>query len=109
MVGGNECSIFEAILEKEEPRPDRRISAVKRQESLFPAIKPQKRKRKQFPTTVSETQNEECRKQKSEGLKGRGPQGPRGDGMDFGADTYSAAVHLPRPVADRRCGSSFLL
>lgn len=47
MVGGNECSIFEAILEKEEPRPDRGISAVKRQESLFLAMKPQKRKRKQ--------------------------------------------------------------
>lgn len=26
-----------------------------------------------------------------------------------GAGTYSAAVHLLQPVADRRCGSSFLL
>lgn len=30
-------------------------------------------------------------------------------GLVSGTDTYSTDGHLLRPVADRRCGSSFLL
>lgn len=88
MADGNEYFIFEASLEKKNPRKYRGIRAVKRHKGLFLAIKPQKRERTQrsgdlFPgwwkSRVGNTGRSRLRVSEEEGCRGtEEPRGSRG-------------------------------